>query len=124
MRVKDDIRNWSIHVGEHDRLDTGVGHNASCLHVPDEYDPYTYPSPYDVALITLREPVDITSSDSKARLACLPQTDRTYEGKDMTVSGWGVTEAFVSADQNAGTAYLNFLHHRISEYLFLFNTVK
>ena len=64
-------------------------HTVACI---NEHPQYKMPY-YDFAILTLDEPVDITSTDSKARAACLPtNTSKLYDnGELMTVSGWGST---------------------------------
>jgi len=78
-------------VGEHDvKSNTdGVAHNVACKSEHPKYNANTVE--YDFAILTLKKPVDITSSSSKARVACLASdTSKLYgNGEKMTVSGWG-----------------------------------
>ena len=78
-------------VGEHDvKSNTdGVAHNVACKSEHPKYNANTIE--YDFAILTLKKPVDITSSSSKARVACLASdTSKLYgNGEKMTVSGWG-----------------------------------
>ena len=78
-----------IVAGEHNTAtgSDGVRHTVACK---KEHPQYNFPN-FDFAILTLDEPVDITSADSKARAACLPSdTSKLYEnGELMTVSGWG-----------------------------------
>ena len=78
----------------------------SCVTLHPSYDPAVYGT-NDVAVITLRDPADITSSESKARLACLSTSNRLYDGVSLTVSGWGVnSESFTEMTQPGKYTYL------------------
>ena len=82
-------------VGEHDiSTDTdGVWHSVACVKIhPDRGTNGS--NSFDFSILTLNEPVDITSEDSKARAACLPSdTTQLYgNGELLTVSGWGTQE--------------------------------
>jgi len=83
---------FRVVVGEHNTATgaDGVFHEIACI---KDHPDYSFPK-YDFSILTLKEPVDITSADSKARAACLPSnTSRLYDnGEMMTVSGWGAQE--------------------------------
>jgi hypothetical protein len=51
------------------------------------FDPNTWFN--DVALVKLKEPIDLTSSDPSVNTICLPQKDQTFEEQLCTVTGWG-----------------------------------
>ena len=46
----------------------------------------------DIAVLTLEEPVLLTSKINPICLPPLTESDQTYEGKTATVAGWGLTE--------------------------------
>jgi len=102
------VNTFEVVVGEHNtETDAdGVAHTIACK---EEHPGYAPPSlNFDFAILTLNKPVDITSADSKARVACLPSDpNRQYgNGESLTVSGWGLL------DENDGFFDLpNVLHH-------------
>jgi len=85
------VRNFRVVAGEHNTAtdSDGVPHTIACKKEHPQYDGSIFR--FDFAILTLDEPVDITSADSKARVACLPaDTSRLYgNGESLTVSGWG-----------------------------------
>jgi len=99
-----DVGSFRVVVGEHNTATSsdGVAHTIACK---KEHPQYRFPR-FDFAILTLDKPVDITSADSKARVACLPSdTNRLYgNGESLTVSGWGT--------QREGASSLpSVLHH-------------
>jgi len=77
-------------VGEHniETDEDGVVHLVDCIKDHPDYDDIITDN--DFSILTLKEPVDITSADSKARAACLPtDLSNLYDNVDLTVSGWG-----------------------------------
>lgn len=50
---------------------------------------YGYDTEYDIALMTLSEPVEL---NDKVQTVCLPSNNSVYENTTAQVVGWGVTE--------------------------------
>ena len=77
-----------MRVAEHDlRLPDGeVIHDVSCIIPHKEYNSKTFDK--DFAILILKEAITL---HDKAVAACLPfsNTKETFEGKKVTVSGWG-----------------------------------
>jgi len=91
-------------VGEHDTTNhrDGVPHEIACIKSHPQYNKRNFR--FDHAVITLKKPVDIISSNH-ARLACLPINEKQYgSGEQMTVSGWGLLQGLTQL-------YASKLHH-------------
>ena len=82
---------FNVVVGEHDTTDSKDGTIHTVIKI-DEHPSYSSSPPkFDFAIVTLSKPV---SFNTRANAACLPTTewdDDFFAGKDLKVSGWGVT---------------------------------
>jgi len=87
------VPNIKVLVGEHnvnDYMHNAVRHDLQCIQNHPRY----FDSPYnnDFSILTLKHPINLTSSISTARAACLPQrsdADEFQDGTQFVVSGWG-----------------------------------
>jgi len=81
-----------ITIGEHyvkERNDTTF-HAIECVHYHPDFNATGLLFENDFALITLKDPLDLTSQDSLAKAACLPEPNLSFNSESVfTISGWG-----------------------------------
>lgn len=87
-----------VRIGEHN-IDTHDDdarlHQVECIHKHPHYLRIWGWANNDFAILTLKHPLDLTSSNSLARAACLPDPDDNLpdfhpDSTTFTVSGWGL----------------------------------
>merc|ERR1719376_463464 len=97
-----DASTMKIYVGEHNRAvkpgskgSKAVVHEVACFKVHPKFRPDKGNSMgnHDIAVMTLKKPIDLTSPKSGARAACLPEKSdlsrSSPSGTELTISGWG-----------------------------------
>ena len=98
---------FQVIVGEHDLTnsnDQAKRYDVDCQMPHPDYSSSTYDNDY--AILTLKSSIDLTSTGSVARAACLPDSSDTSfvdESTPFVVSGWGTL--------SSGGSQPNVLHH-------------
>jgi len=91
------VPNIWVRLGEHDittHHDASSLHKVQCITSHPTYNPRDKPMDNDFAVLTLEDPLDLESSYSVIRAACLPEYDPAFivDETMFTVSGWGLME--------------------------------
>merc|ERR1712029_695843 len=68
----------------------GTFHAIECVHYHPDFNTTGLLFENDFALITLKDPLDLTSGESLAKAACLPEPNLSFNSESVfTISGWG-----------------------------------